>query len=135
MKKVKQINLLQTKEKLKQQKTISHLVQIQSEAEKCLKIGKDLEELARDKADEKEVGSTYAFQANRQLVQKLMEQREILLNRQEFLEQEKIATSIEINRSMAKNEVLEKRKLQERATDSRKKNAKIDEDNFIAYRR
>ena len=135
MKKVKQINLLQTKEKLKQQKTISHLVQIQSEAEKCLKIGKNLEELARDKADEKEVGSTYAFQANRQLVQKLMEQREILLNRQEFLEQEKIATSIEINRSMAKNEVLEKRKLQERATDSRKKNAKIDEDNFIANRR
>ena len=135
MKKVKQINLFQTKEKLKQQKTISHLVQIQSEAEKCLKIGKDLEELARDKADEKEVGSTYAFQANRQLVQKLMEQREILLNRQEFLEQEKIATSIEINRSMAKNEVLEKRKLQERATDSRKKNAKIDEDNFIANRR
>ena len=64
-----------------------------------------------------------------------MEQREILLNRQEFLEQEKIATSIEINRSMAKNEVLEKRKLQERATDSRKKNAKIDEDNFIANRR
>ena len=135
MKKVKQINLLQTKEKLKQQKTISHLVQIQSEAEKCLKIGKNLEELARDKADEKEVGSTYAFQANRQLMQKLMEQREILLNRQEFLEQEKIATSIEINRSMAKNEVLEKRKLQERATDSRKKNAKIDEDNFIANRR
>lgn len=135
MKKVKQINLLQTKEKLKQQKTISHLVQIQSEAEKCLKIGKDLEELARDKADEKEVGSTYAFQANRQLVQKLMEQREILLNRQEFLEQEKIATSIEINRSMAKNEVLEKRKLQEKATDSRKKNTKIDEDNFIVNRR
>ena len=135
MKKVKQINLLQTKEKLKQQKIISHLAQIQSEAEKCLKIGKDLEELAKDKADEKEVGSTYAFQANRQLVQKLMDQREILLNRQEFLEQEKIATSIEINRSMAKNEVLEKRKLQEKVTDSRKKNTKIDENNFITNRR
>ena len=135
MKKVKQINLLQTKEKLKQQKTISHLVQIQSEAEKCLKIGKDLEELAKDKADENEMGSTYAFQANRQLVQKLMEQREILLNRQEFLEQEKIATSIEINRSIAKNEVLEKRKLQEKVTDSRKKNTKIDENNFITNRR
>ena len=135
MKKVKQINLLQTKEKLKQQKIISHLAQIQSEAEKCLKIGKDLEELAKDKADEKEVGSTYAFQSNRQLVQKLMEQREILLNRQEFLEQEKIATSIEINRSMAKNEVLEKRKLQEKVTDSRKKNTKIDENNFITNRR
>ena len=52
MKKVKQINLLQTKERLKQQKTISHLVQIQSEAEKCLKVSNDLEELARDKAEE-----------------------------------------------------------------------------------
>ena len=39
MKKVKQINLLQTKERLQQQKTISHLVQIQSETEKCIKLG------------------------------------------------------------------------------------------------
>jgi len=135
MKKVKQIDLLQTKERLEQQKTISHLVQIQSEAEKCLRIGKDLEELAKDKADDKEVGSTYAFQANRQLVQKLMEQREILQNRQEFLEQEKIATAVKINRSMAKNEALEKRKLREKVTASRKKNTKIDEDSFITNRR
>ena len=94
MKKVKQINLLQTKERLQQKKTISHLVQIQSETEKCIKIGNDLEELAKDKANDKEVANAYAFQANRQLMQKLMEQREILLNRQEYLEQEKIATSI-----------------------------------------
>ena len=89
MKKVKQISLLQTKERLKQQKTISHLVQIQSEADKCLKVSNDLEELAKDKAEEKEELNSYAFQANRQLVHKLMQQREILLNRQEFLEQEK----------------------------------------------
>ena len=135
MKKVKQINLLQTKERLQQQKTISHLVQIQSETEKCIKIGNDLEELAKDKANDKEVANAYAFQANRQLMQKLMEQREILLNRQEFLEQEKIATSIEINRSIAKNEVLEKRKLKEKSTEARKKNTKIDENNFIPIKR
>ena len=132
---MKQINLLQTKEKLKQQKTISHLVQIQSETEKCIKIGNDLEELAKDKANDKEVANAYAFQANRQLMQKLMEQREILLNRQEYLEQEKIATSIEINRSKAKNEVLEKRKLKEKLIDARKKNTKIDENNFIPIKR
>ena len=91
MKKVKQINLLQTKERLKQQKTISHLVQIQTEADKCLKIQSELEELAKDKTEEKSAINTYAFQANRQLVGKLMEQREILLNRQEFLEKEKQA--------------------------------------------
>ena len=50
MKKVKQINLLQTKERLKQQKTISHLVQIQTEADKCLKIQSELEELAKEDA-------------------------------------------------------------------------------------
>jgi len=135
MKKVKQINLLQTKERLKQQKTISHLVQIQSEAEKCLKVSNDLEELARDKAEEKQSVNAYAFQANRQLVQKLMEQREILLNRQEFLEQEKLATTIEIGRSKAKNDVLEKRKKKEKVTDARKKNSKIDENNFVLGRR
>ena len=135
MKKVKQINLLQTKERLQQQKTISHLVQIQSETEKCIKIGNDLEELGKDKANDKEVANAYAFQANRQLMQKLMEQREILLNRQEYLEQEKIATSIEINRSIAKNEVLEKRKLKEKLIDARKKNTKIDENNFIPIKR
>ena len=135
MKKVKQINLLQTKEKLQQQKTISHLVQIQSETEKCIKIGNDLEELAKDKANDTEVANAYAFQANRQLMQKLMEQREILLNRQEYLEQEKIATSIEINQSIAKNEVLEKRKLKEKLIDARKKNTKIDENNFIPVKR
>ena len=135
MKKVKQINLLQTKERLQQQKTISHLVQIQSETEKCIKIGNDLEELAKDKANDTEVANAYAFQANRQLMQKLMEQREILLNRQEYLEQEKIATSIEINQSIAKNEVLEKRKLKEKLIDPRKKNTKIDETNFIPIKR
>ena len=135
MKKVKQINLLQTKERLQQQKTISHLVQIQSETEKCIKIGNDLEELAKDKANDKEVANAYAFQTNRQLMQKLMEQREILLNRQEYLEQEKIATANEINRSIAKNEVLEKRKLREKLIDARKKNTKIDENNFIPIKR
>jgi hypothetical protein len=68
-------------------------------------------------------------------MQKLMEQREILLNRQEYLEQEKIATSIEINRSIAKNEVLEKRKLKEKLIDARKKNTKLDENNFIPIKR
>ncbi len=135
MKKVKQINLLQTKERLQQQKTISHLVQIQSETEKCIKIGNDLEELAKDKANDKEVANAYAFQTNKQLMQKLMDQREILLNRQEYLEQEKIATSNEINRSIAKNEVLEKRKLREKLIDARKKNTKIDENNFIPIKR
>ena len=47
MKKVKQIGLLQTKEKLNQNKTISHLANIELEVEKCLKVENELEEIAK----------------------------------------------------------------------------------------
>ena len=115
MKKVKQIGLLQTKEKLNQNKTISHLANIELEVEKCLKVENELEEIAKQKSSEKERISSYSFQANRHLVQKVMEQREIIQNRQEYLAKEKIAAAQEISRSKAKTDVLEKRKRLERA--------------------
>ena len=115
MKKVKQIGLLQTKEKLNQNKTISHLADIELEVEKCLKVENELEEIAKQKSSERERVSSYSFQANRQLVQKVMEQREIIQNRQEYLAKEKIAAAREISRSKAKTDVLEKRKRLERA--------------------
>lgn len=115
MKKVKQIGLLQTKEKLNQNKTISHLANIELEVEKCLKVENELEEIAKQKSSERERVSSYSFQANRQLVQKVMEQREIIQNRQEYLAKEKIAAAQEISRSKAKTDVLEKRKRLERA--------------------
>ena len=115
MKKVKQIGLLQTKEKLNQNKTISHLADIELEVEKCLKVENELDEIAKQKSSERERVSSYSFQANRHLVQKVMEQREIIQNRQEFLAKEKIAAAQEISRSKAKTDVLEKRKRLERA--------------------
>ena len=115
MKKVKQIGLLQTKEKLNQNKTISHLANIELEVEKCLKVENELEEIAKQKSSERERVSSYSFQANRHLVQKVMEQREIIQNRQEYLAKEKIAAAQEISRSKAKADVLEKRKRLERA--------------------
>lgn len=115
MKKVKQIALLQTKEKLNQNKTISHLADIELEVEKCLKVENELEEIAKQKSSERERVSSYSFQANRHLVQKVMEQREIIQNRQEYLAKEKIAAAQEISRSKAKTDVLEKRKRIERA--------------------
>ena len=52
MKKIKQLNLLQTKEKLNQRKTISHLVDLKTEAEKCRKVSKELEEITKRKNNE-----------------------------------------------------------------------------------
>ena len=114
MKKLKQLSLLQTKEKLNQRKTISHLVDLKTEAEKCRKVGKELEEITKRNNNEYQEINTYTFQADRQLVQKLMEQREIISNRQEFLKQEQVAITREISNSKAKTDILEKRKTKER---------------------
>ena len=127
MKKIKQLNLMQTKEKLNQQKTISHLVDIKTEAEKCKKIGKELEEITKRKNNENQEITTYSFQADRQLVQKLMEQREILSNRQEFLKQEQVAITKVISNSKAKADILEKKKLKEKVKVLNKNDLKLED--------
>jgi len=114
MKKIKRLNLLQKKENLKQRTTISHLANIKNESEKCQKVEKELKDLADQKYSENDDVNGYSFHANRQLIQKLMEQREILLNRQEFLKSEEIAAAKEIGQSKAKNDVLERKKTKEK---------------------
>ena len=128
MRKIKQINLLQTKEKLNQRKTISHLESLNAEADKCEKVSKELEEIAKEKNNEINKASAYSFQANRQLLQKLMEQREILVNRQEFLINEKMAVTSKISQSKAKNDLLERKKLQEKVKLASEKEFKREED-------
>ena len=127
MKKIKQLNLMQTKEKLNQRKTISHLVEIKTEAEKCKKVGKELEEITKRKNNENQEITTYSFQADRQLVQKLMEQREILSNRQEFLKQEQVAITKVISNSKAKADILEKKKLKEKVKVLNKNDLKLED--------
>jgi hypothetical protein len=127
MKKIKQLNLMQTKEKLNQQKTISHLVDIKTEAEKCKKIGRELEEITKRKTNENQEITTYSFQADRQLVHKLMEQREILSNRQEFLKQEQVAITKVISNSKAKADILEKKKLKEKVKVLNKNDLKLED--------
>ena len=127
MKKIKQLNLMQTKEKLNQQKTISHLIDIKTEAEKCKKVGKELEEITKRKNNENQEITTYSFQADRQLVHKLMEQREILSNRQEFLKQEQVAITKVISNSKAKADILEKKKLKEKVKVVNKNDLKLED--------
>ena len=118
---------MQTKEKLNQQKTISHLIDIKTEAEKCKKVGKELEEITKRKNNENQEITTYSFQADRQLVQKLMEQREILSNRQEFLKQEQVAITKVISNSKAKADILEKKKLKEKVKALNKNDLKLED--------
>ena len=94
-----------------------------------------MQEIAQDKAREEDVINSYSFQSNRQLIQKLMEQREILLNRQEFLEQEKMAVSAELSNSKSKNDVLEKKRVKEKIAGAAKKENKMDENHYLNNRR
>ena len=118
---------MQTKEKLNQRKTISHLIDIKTEAEKCKKVGKELEEITKRKNNENQEITTYSFQADRQLVHKLMEQREILSNRQEFLKQEQVAIKKVISNSKAKADILEKKKLKEKVKVLNKNDLKLED--------
>ena len=118
---------MQTKEKLNQRKTISHLIDIKTEAEKCKKVGKELEEITKRKTNENQEITTYSFQADRQLVHKLMEQREILSNRQEFLKQEQVAITKVISNSKAKADILEKKKLKEKVKVLNKNDLKLED--------
>ena len=118
---------MQTKEKLNQRKTISHLIDIKTEAEKCKKVGKELEEITKRKNNENQEITTYSFQADRQLVQKLMEQREILSNRQEFLKQEQVAITKVISNSKAKADISEKKKLKEKVKVLNKNDLKLED--------
>ena len=118
---------MQTKEKLNQRKTISHLIDIKTEAEKCKKVGKELEEITKRKNNENQEITTYSFQADRQLVHKLMEQRQILSNRQEFLKQEQVAITREISNSKAKADILEKKKLKEKVKVLNKNDLKLED--------
>ena len=127
MKKIKQLSLLQTKEKLNQRKTISHLVDLKTEAEKCRKVSEELEEITKRKNNENQEINAYSFQADRQLVHKLMEQREILSNRQEFLTQEQVAITKEITNSKAKTDILEKKKLKEKVKVLNKNDLKLED--------
>ena len=127
MKKIKQLNLMQTKEQLSQRKTISHLVDLKIEAEKCRKVSKELEEITKRKNNENQEINAYSFQADRQLVHKLMEQREILSNRQEFLTQEQVAITKEITNSKAKTDILEKKKLKEKVKVLNKNDLKLED--------
>ena len=118
---------MQTKEKLNQRKTISHLIDIKTEAEKCKKVGKELEEITKRKNNENQEITTYSFQADRQLVHKLMEQREILSNRQEFIKQEQVAITKVISNSKAKADILEKKKLKEKVKVLNKNDLKLED--------
>ena len=110
LKELKKYNLLQVKEKLKRQKSINELSQLEADAEKCQAINRELDRLlSENHALIEEIG-VQSFISNRRLMQKMIDQKEVISNRLEFLDKEKLAVLAEVKKSTTKNEIVERKK-------------------------
>ena len=110
LKELKKYNLLQVKEKLKRQKSINELNQLEADADKCQTISKELDRLlSENNALIEEIG-VQSFVSNRRLMQKMFDQKEVISNRLEFLDREKLAVLAEVKKSATKDEIVERKK-------------------------
>ena len=91
MKKLKKFDLLQVKEKLKMQESISDLNAVEADSQKCQLIQNELEQLLDEYNSKVEEIAVNSFISDRHLMHKMLDQKEVMLNRLEFLENEKQA--------------------------------------------
>jgi len=110
LKELKKYTLLQVKEKLKRQKSINELSQLEADAEKCQTINRELDRLlSENHALIEEIG-VQSFVSNRRLMQKMFDQKEVISNRLEFLDREKLAVLAEVRKSTTKDDIVERKK-------------------------
>jgi hypothetical protein len=107
MSKLKILKLLRKKEIISRQSASDVVVKLDAELEKCKRVTRDIDEIAHQKAILLEKSNCYSFQIERQLLLKLMEQKEILVNRQEFLTDEKQSASLQLSKIQKKVEYFE----------------------------
>ncbi|MCH1473463.1 MAG: hypothetical protein L7V85_06080 [Bacteroidia bacterium] len=88
------------------------LNKLDNELENCRRITDELNELAHEKSYTTEVSTSYLFQAERYLVMKLMAQKEILLNRQDYLSDEISSASKNVSAIQSKIDLINELKLQ-----------------------
>ena len=77
MKELKKYHLLQVKEKLKRQKSINELSQLEADAEKCETIKQELNRLLSENHAVIEEIRVQSFVSNRRLMQIMLEQNDI----------------------------------------------------------
>ena len=87
------------------------LNKLDNELEDCRRVTDELNELANEKSSISEVSTSYLFQAERYLVMKLMAQKEILLNRQDYLSDEISSASKNVNAIQSKIDRIKELKL------------------------
>ena len=134
MKELKKYHLLQVKEKLKRQKSINEFNKLEADSEKCLNITKELDKLlSENHAVVEEIG-VQSFVSNRRLMQKMYDQKQVISNRIEFLNEEKSAVLADVKKSSAKDDVVERKKSKVKKLVQKANNNKQDENIFVIKR-
>ena len=119
---------------LKMQKSISHLKNIEADSEKCHKIENELQSLLADYDSKVDKIGVNSFISNRYLMRKMLDQKAVMLNRLEFLENEKSILLDEMTKSQVKKDVL-KKKQAELNNKLRNEIVNKNENTFSSFRR
>lgn len=134
MKKIRTIRAMRAREKLSRQKASGALSRLSEELNKCRNVAEDLKQLADEKTSLLGEVSGYAFQSDRHLIMKLMSQKEIMNNRQDFLTVEMDNMSKNLSEIQSKIQLLEKKEKEEYLEQNKIRDQKFD-DELQVYRK
>ena len=134
MKKIRTIRAMRAREKLSRQKASGALSRLSEELNKCRNVAEDLKQLADEKTSLLGEVSGYAFQSDRHLIMKLMSQKEIMNNRQDFLTVEMDNISKNLSEIQSKIQLLEIKEKEEYLEQHKMRDQKFD-DELQVYRK
>lgn len=134
MKKIRTIRAMRARENLSRQKASGALSRLSEELNKCRNVAEDLKQLADEKTSLLGEVSGYAFQSDRHLIMKLMSQKEIMNNRQDFLTVEMDNISKNLSEIQSKIQLLEKKEKEEYLEQHKMRDQKFD-DEIQVYRK
>lgn len=134
MKKIRTIRAMRARENLSRQKASGALSRLSEELNKCRNVAEDLKQLADEKTSLLGEVSGYAFQSDRHLIMKLMSQKEIMNNRQDFLTVEMDNISKNLSEIQSKIQLLEKKEKEEYLEQHKMRDQKFD-DELQVYRK
>ena len=89
MKNIKRIELLQAKERLNRKKSATRLGEINADEKKCSDIYYELGNLLSDTTSQKDSLPSNLYISERVIIHKMMDQREVMNNRLDYLNSEK----------------------------------------------
>ena len=101
------------KSKVEKSKILSELRTLGDEKDKTGALALEIFEITNQKASQSNTQSVYAYQVDRQLTQKLMQQKEVLDNRTEFLQHQLDAIRLKVTQIQSREDMLKKRKISE----------------------